>query len=107
LVGLVVGAVLSWVLFVFLYSPTDAQFLRTAYTQYFKALSDADLRPHGAYGDCRLVDPDQQDERIGIKKIAICEMTASDGQKRSLVVALTPTANILYTNTEVFLGSSS
>lgn len=104
--GLIVGAALSWALFVFLYSPTDAQFLRTAHAQYFKELSTSELSQHGAFGDCRLVDPDQQDKRMGIKKIAICELATPDGERRSLVIAMTPTANILYTDTETFLDQS-
>lgn len=106
LLGLTVGAALSWALFVFLYSPTDAQFLRTAYAQYFKELSNSELGQHGAFGDCRLVDPDQQDKRMGIKKIAICELVTPDGERRSLMIAMTPTANILYTDTEAFPDQS-
>ena len=100
--GLTVGAALSWALFVFLYSPTDAQFLRTAYAQYFKELSNSELGQHGAFDDCRLVDPDQQDKRMSIKKIAICELATPDGERRSLMIAMTPTANILYTDKEAF-----
>ncbi|WP_298974342.1 hypothetical protein [uncultured Roseobacter sp.] len=102
LLGLVVGAALSWALFVVLYSPTDAQFLRTAYAQYFKKLSDADLSQYGSYGDCRLIEPGQQDQQIGIKKIALCALNMPDGTRRALEIAMTPTANILYTDTEAF-----
>ena len=56
--GLAVGAFLSWALFALIYSPDEAQFLKTAYARYFKELSNADLIQHGSYGDCRLLEPD-------------------------------------------------
>ena len=102
LLGLAVGSALSWALFVVFYSPTDAQFLRTAYAQYFKELSAADLSQYGSYGDCHLVDQDPQDKRMGVKKTAICALNMPDGQRRALVSAMTPTANILYTDTDAF-----
>lgn len=100
--GLVVGAALSWALFVVLYRPTDAQFLRTAYAQYFQKLSDADLTQHGSHGDCRLIDPVQQERRPGVKRIALCTLDMPDGTRRSLEIAMSPTANILFTHTEAF-----
>lgn len=102
LLGIAIGSAISWALFVVLYTPTDAQFLRTAYAQYFKELSAADLNQYGSYGDCRLIDPDQQDKRMGIEKTAICALNIPDGQRRALVIAMTPTANILYTDTDAF-----
>ncbi len=102
LLGAVAGATLTWALFVIIYSPTDAQFLRTAYAQYFKKLSDADLNQHGSYGDCRLIDPDQQERRTGVKKIALCTLDMPDRTRRFLEIAMSPTANILFTYTEAF-----
>lgn len=70
--------------------------------QYFKELSDADLSQYGSYGDCHLLDPDQQDKRMGVKKTAIGALNIPDEQRRALVIAMTPTANILYTDRDAF-----
>ena len=40
---------------------------------------------------------------LGVKKTAICALNMPDGQRRDLVIAMTPTANILYTDRDAFV----
>lgn len=80
--------------------------MRTARAFYFKQLSQAGLLKVGSYEDCRLSEPEEQYQRAGAAKLAFCIHYQPDRRTRSVEVALSPTANILFTNSEGFMLGS-
>ena len=93
--GTFVGFFLGWYSFVFIFSPTDADFMRTTTSHYFGETTERDLTSLAKYTDCYLIDPDEDERNHGVKKLGLCG-AESLTSNYYYFVALSPTANILY-----------
>jgi len=99
LVAGIIGFFVSWILFVEIYRPTDSDFLRTTTSKYFREMSERGHNNIASFSDCRLEAGDDMDRRQGHLMFGICS-AESETHSVYFMVAMTPTAQIAYTDWE-------
>jgi len=75
--------------------PTEADFLRTTTSHYFKKMSELGVAHMASYFDCRLIEPELPEQKQGIAKIGLCS-SETEQTSYDYFVALKPSANVLF-----------
>lgn len=96
---MVLTAMASWGLFVFIYKPSDASYLETTTSHYFKRMSEAGLSHLASYEDCRLDPSDGTEKNEGVAMFGLCR-TSTETSDFYYMIAMSPTALYLYSDLE-------
>lgn len=94
--SIVISSTLTWLLFVFLYRPSDHDYLVTTTAYYFKKMSETGYAKYALFDDCYL---QVSDAAQGVSKFGICK-TQTELKTLHFSIAISSTGRYLYSDFE-------
>ena len=93
------SSVLTWLLAILLYYPSDHDYLIVTTSYYFKQMTERGLNTFAAFDDCHLHSATKEERRDGVRMFGLCS-AQTDTHKFYFSIAMSPTGNFVYADFE-------